>query len=469
MDSAQAAALKQNLKGKFIGGWLASDGLGHGKSAVVVLATKDGVSAALKVFHPELVEQYGVAMQLERIARERSLIGAEHPNLVKIYDGGQCVETGYLYVVMELLPTKNLEECLSAIKQEHIRPLISQLASAAKFLEEKGLAHRDIKPSNIAINEQLTQLTLLDLGVVRPFGIADLTDVDQRPFIGTLRYSSPEFLLRQEEDTLEGWRAVSIYQIGAVLHDLLMKKPIFFENSEPYSVLVEAVLNAVPEIYASDSHLVQICKHSLVKNPKTRSELVGWQDFEADQLANGPALGDLKNIKARQKYARELSLTTKLFANEEQRILNAQFKDFCNRLETAVSIALNTLNCFPLRSIRLTSETGTLSCSLLLDFEKDIYLGLPTHLSVELKVALIDSNSGTPIYIATTSSQLSPNLPADHSMIEREPLTAGSVEDLLSSSAIESRLAQILSLAYAAIDANENALNFAIPLTEIKN
>src|SRR5690349_19348857 len=139
MDTAQAEALKQKLINKEVGGWRVSDGLGHGKSAVVMAASKNGTEGALKVFHPELVEQYGVDVQLARIAREKSLIGSTHPNLVKILDGGKCEETGLLFVVMERLPNRNLEECLLEISPLNIRAIVSQVAAAAKFLEEKGL------------------------------------------------------------------------------------------------------------------------------------------------------------------------------------------------------------------------------------------------------------------------------------------------------------------------------------------
>jgi hypothetical protein len=76
---------------------------------------------------------------------------------------------------------------------------------------------------------------LLDFGVLKPIGEVGLTDVDgQRVFVGTLQYSSPEFLLRDEEDDAAGWRALSIYQVGAVLHDLIMRRSIFEEFVNPY-------------------------------------------------------------------------------------------------------------------------------------------------------------------------------------------------------------------------------------------
>ncbi|MER9841830.1 protein kinase [Mesorhizobium australicum] len=180
------------MLGSNVGGWTIDATFGDGKSAVVFSAEKDGVKGAIKIFHPELIERYGRDVQLARIDREKSLIGQSHPHLVTILDGGACSVTGHLFVVMERLPYENLHASLSAIAPEKYGTLISQVASAARFLEDLGLAHRD-KPENIAATDS-ERAILLDLGVLLPAGLSNLTDAFQGPFIGTLRYSSPEFL-----------------------------------------------------------------------------------------------------------------------------------------------------------------------------------------------------------------------------------------------------------------------------------
>lgn len=224
-----------------IGGWKISGSFGHGKSAVVLQACRGTEEGAVKVFHSELVERFGKTTQLERVIRECSLIGSAHPHLVRIIDGGECAATGHLYVVMERVPFRSLRNCLLDLPHGAVGRVLSQVASAARFLEDRGLVHRDIKPENIAITDDYQRAILLDLDVLRPIGLSNLTDVNQQPFIGTLRYSSPEFLLREEADTVDGWRAVTFYQLGAVLHDLLMKREIFEAWSEPYARLVDAV------------------------------------------------------------------------------------------------------------------------------------------------------------------------------------------------------------------------------------
>jgi serine/threonine protein kinase len=281
MDKVIAARMTGEIVGSAVAGWQALEFLGAGKSALVLKAQKDGQFAALKIFDPDLIEKYGEATQLARIDREKRLIGQHHPHLVRIFDGGKCPATGLLFVAMEYIPAKDLAQLLQAVPRDKIRPLIAQLAQAGRFLHDQQLAHRDIKPSNIAVSDDFEHLTLLDLGVLRPFGEAGLTDTEGQHFVGTLQYSSPEFLFRKEEDTPDGWRALAFYQIGAVLHDLIMKTTIFEEDLIPYPRMVEAVKYKSPDldVPGADQDLVALAKVCLVKDPAIRLKLVSWDSF----------------------------------------------------------------------------------------------------------------------------------------------------------------------------------------------
>ncbi|MDR2794139.1 MAG: protein kinase [Treponema sp.] len=132
------------------------------------------------------------------------------------------------------------------------------------------LAHRDIKSENIMISEN-TDVIVMDMGVLKIIGAPSMSDVEQKQFLGTLRYAPPEFLTRNEDNTMEGWRAVNIYQIGAVLHDLIMQKELF-TGIEPYASLVIAIKEDMPEITSSVLHpdLVQLARNMLHKDWKRR-------------------------------------------------------------------------------------------------------------------------------------------------------------------------------------------------------
>jgi serine/threonine protein kinase len=277
----------RELVGRRIGGWTIKKAINAGKSAVVFLGQKKRRIAAVKVFDPDLIDKFGKPIQAERVERERQLIGKTHPNLIRILDGGHDRSKDLFFVVMELFDGPNLTDCLKQIPDEAVPTIIAQVASAAQFLEHLGIAHRDIKPSNIGIADGGKRAVLMDLGVIKPVGLANLTDAEGKRFVGTLQYASPEFLFRTEADTPDGWRATTFYQLGGVLHDLLMKRPLFAEYVEPFARLVEAVKERVPVIETPNApkHLIDLAEHCLVKSPEVRLKVVQWRSFAPGRRA----------------------------------------------------------------------------------------------------------------------------------------------------------------------------------------
>lgn len=450
MDSIQAKQLRESVAGKSVGGWQVVGDCGTGKSAVVLRAKKDGVEGALKIFHPELVERYGKAVQLERINRERSLVGESHPHLIRILDGGECPATGHLYVVMEYLPFKNLQEVLQNLPVNAHQKIIMQVASAAEYLETKGLAHRDIKPENIAISDDFQRAVLLDLGVLRPIGLSDLTDVNQRSFIGTLRYSSPEFLLRKEEDTVEGWRALTFYQLGAVLHDMLMKRPLFHTHTEPFSELVLAITgDELPEITSQDTYCTLLAQKALIKTPETRLKLVQWGSFaKADAPPENSSHATMQRLRERQQVARAQNSLTGTSAIEAERTRRIQLMNFSNQLDAKIGNILNELGVFPLRVIKPTIGVAHRSMSALISFEKDKYLDLQLHLHVKFDIKLLDENNGTPIYQVFVGRALAA-IEIDGATLDCiRPVFSGSVAEFLSGSVIMDEFVEALDAAY---------------------
>lgn len=304
MDEAKAKEWEAKLCAQAIEGWTIDSLIDHGKSAAVFKVTGPTGLAALKIFDDELIQRHGDKTQLERIHRELGLIGKHHSNMVAILGGGVHADSNNHYIVMEYLDGPSLSKCLTAIPETKIPALIEQLVSACEFLEEHKLAHRDIKPANIVLVDDFSRLILLDFGVLKPVGEVGLTDVDgQRLFVGTLQYSSPEFLLRDEEDNEQGWRALSIYQVGAVLHDLIMRRPIFDEFVNPYAALVNAVQHEQPSVAseAVPSYLIDACRMALVKDPEKRLSLVGWDAFR-------PPVATSAADAARQRIGKRLLL-----------------------------------------------------------------------------------------------------------------------------------------------------------------
>jgi serine/threonine protein kinase len=394
MDRVRAQRLAQELTDKTVGGWTVRRYLGNGKSAVVLEAERAGAVGALKLFDPDIVERYGEPQQLDRISLEVGLRDVSYPHLIQILDGGKCAETGYLYVVMALINAPNLAQCLHEVPRDKLRTVISQVAAAAELLESHGLSHRDIKPENIGLDVDRVHATLLDLGVLRHIAVGTSTDVgSMRPFIGTLQYSSPEFLLRAENDTSEGWRAVTFYQLGGVLHDLIMRKPLFHEYREPFIRLSDAVRFTTPQIVAEDvsRDLIQLARDCLVKNPDLRLGFVNWDRFRDAAPTRSRALSARDRFVHRQQVAAESqqpgeSTSTPISPAEQRRICASTVE----QVRTAVrQLCVAAQELPPLQTDVLAPDAGH-SQTFVLRFSPSQHHGFNRHIAIFVRVAVLD-------------------------------------------------------------------------------
>lgn len=264
--------------------WAVRQLLGQGNSAVVFAIDTPRGPAALKIYKPEFLSGTNEAAERARLALHERLQGHDCESLVKILEVGDL--SGSAYVLMEYVPWPSLDTMLGAIKHDAIPTIISDVANAAVWLEKNGLVHRDIKPANILVAPDLSAAKLVDLGVIRDTddGAPDLTDQGKRrPFVATAQYSSPEYLFRLIEPSERLWKALSIYQVGAVLHDLLLGKPLFQEEvlSENRYVLAMAVYKKTPQIRvgACPAHWGALAKRALSKDMDARLASVDWADF----------------------------------------------------------------------------------------------------------------------------------------------------------------------------------------------
>jgi hypothetical protein len=238
---------------------------------------------------------------------------------VKILDGGKIAinnkETFYL--AMEFIPGTDLREHISQDKRfsdAEIRRILNQLHIAADFLIKAGCCHRDIKVDNIRMKEN-GDVVLLDLGVIKPVGASSLTDhaSSGNPFIGTLRYSPPELLHRKENDTLEGWTAVTIYQIGTVLYELIQGVRLFNDvPDDPYADVVSAVDSLQPTLLRGDvgTDLIKFTKAALLKIPQERLQMISWDKTFATIIDGQPVTASFQRydvekalLEIQQKHA----------------------------------------------------------------------------------------------------------------------------------------------------------------------
>lgn len=269
-------------------GWALGRLLGKGGTAPVFEVESPEGPRALKIYDLRFSSGEKGEIEHRRIQQQLTLCGHDCPYLVQVYEGGEFQDR--LFILMARAPGDELEKRLLDVPRSKIPGIVDQVARAALFLKKNDLCHRDIKSANVFISDDFEKATLLDISVIRgihdPVGVG--TDHDgQLPVVATARYSPPEYLFRLLDPSPELWHALTIYQLGALLHDLIMKKPLFqaeyLRSAENRYRFAWVVATSVPTVQAADvdQGLIFAARRALDKNWERRSVL-SLEDFLAD-------------------------------------------------------------------------------------------------------------------------------------------------------------------------------------------
>lgn len=272
-------------------GWTISNYLGAGASARIYKVEKNGQTAALKVFDPGIFS--GDIEAEERLKRQKSLIGINIDSLAQIFSVGEALIDGNLApaLLMELCPGNSLEkpEIQAMIDEKSARSIISATARAAKHLMDIGIAHRDIKPANIVFDSSQNKTFLLDTGVIQL--IENHVDVSGYEFVGSKRYSPPEFIFRMEEKSTLGWTAVTFYQLGATLYELVFKRRPY-ANFMVHAQLTNAIgtthpnFDGIENLSPDIQRLFFLC---FKRDWKVRLGALSWETFtDLEKIPNDP-------------------------------------------------------------------------------------------------------------------------------------------------------------------------------------
>jgi serine/threonine protein kinase len=278
VDAAHRALLRE-LTRTPIDGYRVEEYIASGGTASVFRAVRGGATVALKVFTLDTSVEESRSEQEARIARAVDAAQHAHQNVVRVFGGGRCPTTGYLYLIMELVRGATIAELTPSFPRELITRVIAGVANGARHLEELKLVHRDIKPSNVMLREPGREPVLLDLGVVRPFDSSELTGTDQ--FLATKRYSPPELLGGAKLQGELPWRAVTFYQLGGLLHDMLMRRKLFAELAGDRLVAAIGTVTPAIDTDAEFPQLSRVARVALSKRAGDRLSSLTWDSFAA--------------------------------------------------------------------------------------------------------------------------------------------------------------------------------------------
>ncbi|HYW44416.1 MAG TPA: protein kinase [Bryobacteraceae bacterium] len=172
---------------------------------------------AVKAIRPELLDDH----TRRRFENERHTLAAlEHPNIVKLLDGG-TTEDGVPYLVMDYVEGQPLDRFCAdrGLTIAERLGLFRTLCAAVHYAHQNLVVHRDLKPANVLVTPQGVP-KLLDFGIaklLRPAYAAATVGYTQsiaQPM--TPKYASPEQILGQPITT-----ASDIYSLGLLLYVIL--------------------------------------------------------------------------------------------------------------------------------------------------------------------------------------------------------------------------------------------------------
>lgn len=238
------------------------DKIGEGGMATVYLAVHKLLEreVAVKILAPNIATSE--AFQQSFIQEARIVAKLEHPNIVKIYDGG--VDQDRFYMAMELLPGGTLKQRLSqgALPPEDVCQVLKQISSALQYAHQQGYIHRDIKPANILFRAN-GEAALADFGIAKLQGIA--SEMTQLGLVsGTPHYMSPEQAQGKSIDP-----RADLYSLGVVCYEMLTGNKPYTGSNIP--AITQQHINApLPQLPAELAVFQPLLNQLLAKQPSER-------------------------------------------------------------------------------------------------------------------------------------------------------------------------------------------------------
>src|SRR6478609_4166726 len=202
--------------------------IGSGGMGAVYKASQPEMNrmVGVKILHPKLANRKDLVSRFRREARAMSHL--THPNTVKVFLYGE-LEDGSLYIVMEFLDGKNMNQTVrseGALPLERALPVLVQVCGALEEAHRAGIIHRDLKPENIFLCQQGG---MKDYPKVLDFGLAKVTEREMRPGSLILTqegmvFGTPEFMSPEQAQGKSLTPGSDIYSLAVILYEVLTGK-----------------------------------------------------------------------------------------------------------------------------------------------------------------------------------------------------------------------------------------------------
>ncbi|HEX5105950.1 MAG TPA: serine/threonine-protein kinase [Pirellulaceae bacterium] len=203
--------------------------LGAGAFGVVYVAIDEqlGREVALKLPRTTVLTDPDLKA---RFLREAEALGRlDHPNIVPVFEAGECDDTCYLAVGYCEGPTlaEWLRERASPTPPQTAAQIALALANAVAHAHDRQILHRDLKPSNILLDAQATHDGLEFTPRLTDFGLAKIAEQPTQNTLSGMVLGTPNYMAPEQAAGLVEriGPATDVYSLGAVLYELLTCRP----------------------------------------------------------------------------------------------------------------------------------------------------------------------------------------------------------------------------------------------------
>ncbi|MBR1999004.1 MAG: serine/threonine protein kinase, partial [Lentisphaeria bacterium] len=231
-----------------IGDYVIESQIGSGGMGLIYKAKQISMHriVALKVLRENLVSNQ---KYLDRFFREvRLLASMEHPNMVRVYEGGN--DRGNVWFSMEYVQGDDLNLYLMRrtfkFSEYQARYIARRVAAALEYAwNYQRIIHRDVKPANIMLTKS-GEIKLLDLGISKkldddPNALGHTTA--DGLLVGSPTYMSPEQVSAGKDIDFR----TDMYSLGITLYHILAGKAPY-DGTSVVDVITQHFSAPIPDI-----------------------------------------------------------------------------------------------------------------------------------------------------------------------------------------------------------------------------
>ncbi len=232
----------------------------------------------------------------ERLIREaQAAAPLRHPHIVAVFEAG--ADGDNLYIASEYVAGQTLSDRVGTapVSTQLAAEWVRSLAEALHYAHGQGIVHRDVKPQNVMI-DAADRAQLMDFGLAQSVS----SDVgDAGGVVGTANYMPPE---QARGESAQVGPHSDQYSLGAVLYELLTRRPPFEGDANVVASVASGVAPAPPRRLnpGISRDLEAICLKAMSPEPRDRYADCGAFAEDLGRWINGEL------VRARRYSAWEL-------------------------------------------------------------------------------------------------------------------------------------------------------------------